>query len=94
MAFEAIEFREPSPVPGQPFQGTIETDLGTFETEAEAVAVARAAWKAGRASGTTDVCWWMVRVPGESLARWIADIASEHEQVLDLRTNTLVSMTS
>lgn len=92
MAFEVIEFREPAPMPGQPFQGTLETELGTFESEAEAVAVARKSWRAGRDSGTTDVCWWIVRVPGESLARWIADVASEREQVLDLRTNTLVSM--
>jgi hypothetical protein len=92
MAFEVVEFREPAPMPGQPFQGTVETDLGTFESEAEAVAIARSAWQAGRASGTTDVCWWIVRVPGESLARWIADVASQHEQVLDLRTNTLVSL--
>jgi hypothetical protein len=92
MAFEVVEFREPAPMPGQAFQGTLETDLGTFETEAEAVAVARQAWQSTRASSTTDVCWWIVRVPGETLARWIADIASEHEQVLDLRTNTLVSL--
>jgi hypothetical protein len=92
MAFEVVEFREPVPMPGQAFQGTLESDLGTFETEADAVAHARVAWQSGRASATTDVCWWIVRVPGESLARWIADIASDREQVLDLRTNTLVSL--
>lgn len=92
MAFEVVEFREPAPMPGQPFEGTVETELGTFESEAEAVAVGRTAWRSGRVSGTTDVCWWIVRVPGESLARWIADVASDHEQVLDLRTNTLVSL--
>ena len=87
MAFQAVEFRE-----GQPFEGTLEKDLGMFDTEAEAVAVAREAWQAARASSTRDVCWWIVRVPGETLARWIADVSSEQERVLDLRTNTLISL--
>ncbi len=92
MAFEVIEFREPSPMPGQPFQGTVETQLGMFDSEAEAVAMGRQAWRAGRESGSRDVCWWIVRVPGESLARWIADVSSDREQVLDLTTNTLVPL--
>jgi len=29
-------------------------------------------------------------VPGEQLARWLADGASEQEQVLDLTTNAMV----
>ena len=93
MAFELIEFREPVPVPGEPFRGTIETHLGTFDSEADAVSTGRRAWQAGRAEGTKDVMWWIVRVPGETLARWIADSASPTEQVLDLTTNTLVALT-
>jgi len=38
------------------------------------------------------VAWWIVRAPGESLARWIADAASPVERVLDLRTNELVEV--
>jgi hypothetical protein len=34
--------------------------------------------------------WWIVRVPGEQLARWLADAGSDQEQVLDLTTNALV----
>jgi hypothetical protein len=33
-----------------------------------------------------------VRVPGEGLARWIADGASHTERMLDLTTNTLVEV--
>ena len=43
-----------------------------------------------READTADVMWWIVRVPGESLARWVADRASDEEQVLDLTTNELI----
>lgn len=90
MAFEVVEFCEPSPEPGRPFPGTSQQVLGVFDAEAEAIAVGRQRWHEMRAADTTDVMWWIVRVPGESLARWIADRASADEQVLDLRTNELV----
>ena len=94
VAFEVIEFCEPSPEPGRPFPGTSEIVLGEFDIEADAIDVARARWKAMRASGTQDVMWWVVRVPGETLARWIADRSSPHEQILDLRTNALITLRS
>ena len=47
-------------------------------------------WREMRASDTADVMWWIVRVPGETLARWVADRSSDEEQVLDLTTNELV----
>ena len=77
---------------GERFEGTEETSLGTFEDEKEAIAVARAAWEAHRGTDTTDVAWWIVKVPGEQLARWIADSRSPFERVLDLTTQTLVEV--
>ena len=90
--FEAVQFLEPALEPGQRYTGPIETTLGVFEVEADAVAVGRAAWLAHRGSDTHDVAWWLVRVPGESLARWIADSRSEVERVLDLTTKQLVEV--
>lgn len=91
--YELIEFREPALRPGEPFPGTQERNLGTFEDEQEAIAQGRASWNAFRATGSDDVAWWVVRVPGESLARWIADSSAANERVLDLTTNTLVELT-
>ena len=88
--FELIEYREPAgPPTGDPPR---ETHLGTFDQEADAITVGRDAWRAHRATGSRDVVWWLVRVPGESLARWIADSASPTERVLDLTTNRLVEI--
>ncbi len=90
MAFEVVEFCEPSPEPGRPFPGTSQEVIGTFDHEPDAISLGRERWQAMRAADTTDVMWWIVRVPGETLARWIADRSSPDEQVLDLRTNELV----
>ncbi|HSJ70080.1 MAG TPA: hypothetical protein VLA29_00350 [Acidimicrobiia bacterium] len=90
MAFEVVEYCEPTPEPGMPYPGTSETILGEYERETEAIAAGRARWAEMRASNTRDVMWWIVRVPGETLARWIADRSSAQEQVLDLRTGELV----
>ena len=91
--YELVEFREPALGPGQEFTGTQERRLGTFDDEQEAIAHGRIAWNDFRASGSDDVAWWVVRVPGESLARWIADSSAANERVLDLTTNTLVELT-
>jgi hypothetical protein len=90
MAFELVEFSEPTPEPGQPFPGTSQTVFGVYDIENEAIEVGRTRWQEMRASDTTDVMWWVVRVPGETLARWVADRSSADEQILDLRTNELV----
>jgi hypothetical protein len=66
--------------------------LGVYENEAAAIADGRQRWRAFQASGSNDVAWWIVRVPGEDLARWIADGASRTERMLDLRTNELVEV--
>ena len=92
MAFEVVEFREPTPQEGRPFEGTQQTIVGTFEVEADAIVRGRTAWNEARTSGTNDVMWWIVRVPGETLCRWIADRGSEEEQILDLTTNSLIPL--
>ncbi|MFV1999784.1 MAG: hypothetical protein ACC654_05395 [Acidimicrobiia bacterium] len=90
MAFELVEFCEPSPQPGEPFAGTSQTIIETFDVEADAIEMGRVVWRRARLTDSPDVMWWIVRVPGESLARWIADKGSEDERILDLRTNELV----
>jgi hypothetical protein len=90
MAFEVIEFREPTPEPGEQFEGTQHSVVGTFDVEADAIDCGRTAWQSSRSSDTNDVMWWIVRVPGETLCRWIADRSSSDEQILDLTTNNLV----
>ena len=90
MAFELVEFCEPAPQPGEPFQGTSQRVMGVYDDEKDAIAIGRMRWREMRASDTADVMWWIVRVPGETLARWVADRTSDEEQVLDLTTNELV----
>lgn len=90
--FEAIEFREPALQPGERYTGPIETSLGKFEDERKAIAVAREAWQAFMANPSHDVAWWLVRAPGEELARWIAESRSDVERVLDLTTKQLVAV--
>lgn len=90
MVYELVEFREPVPQPGQPYKGRTESVLGTYESEHVAIDHGRIAWRLGRESDSADVTWWIVRVPGEQLARWLADGGSDTEQVLDLTTNAMV----
>jgi hypothetical protein len=90
VGYEVVEFREPAPRPGEPYKGRTETVLGTYESEHVAIEHGRMAWQSGKTGGSTDVAWWIVRAPGEQLARWLADGGSESEQVLDLSTNAMV----
>jgi hypothetical protein len=90
VSFELVEFREPPVVPGEPVQQTLVTVIATYDTEPAAIEHGGLAWREARRSGPSDVHWWIVRTPGENLARWIADASSSEEQVLDLRTNRLV----
>lgn len=90
--FELIEFRDPAFEPGERFPGTQETVVGSFDREEEAIAAGRELWSEFRRGHSRDVAWWIVRVPGESLARWIADGGSATERVLDLTTNTLIDL--
>ena len=90
--FELVEFVEPAFGEGAHFGGTESQVLGVYENEAEAIADGRQRWKAFQQAGSNDVAWWIVRVPGEDLARWIADGSSSTERVLDLTTNELVEV--
>ncbi|MEA2010403.1 MAG: hypothetical protein U9N78_06850 [Actinomycetota bacterium] len=90
--YELVEFVEPAFREGGVFQGTKERVLGVYNAEVVAVDAGRKAWTAFRESGSKDVAWWVVRIPGETLARWIADGGSPVERVLDLRTNQLVEL--
>ena len=87
MAYEAVESVEPKASHGVPI---VERVLATKPTEDEAIALARAAREVFIASGSTDYAWWIVREPGMTLARWIADSTSSKEFVLDLRSGELV----
>jgi hypothetical protein len=62
--FETMQFVEPAFGPGESFPGTIESRLGYFVDEQDAIDAGRAAWEAHRASRSHDVAWWIVRVPG------------------------------
>ena len=90
--YTATEYREPALEPGMAYQGPIETSIGSFSDEREAIEAARARWKDYRMSDSRDVAWWIVRKDGEGLARWIAESRSSIERVLDLRTNELVEV--
>ncbi len=91
-AFEAMQFVEPAFGHGEPFPGTIETRLGYYKKVQDAIDAGRTAWEAFRAEDSRDVAWWIVRVPGETMARWIADSRSPFERVLDLTSNQLVEV--
>lgn len=90
--YTATEFREPALEPGMPYQGPIESLIGSYPDESEAVEAARTRWKDFRMSDSHDVAWWIVRRQGEGLARWIAESRSSVERVLDLRTNELIEV--
>jgi hypothetical protein len=91
-SFEVVQFIEPDFVPGVPYPGPEETVLGEFNTEADAVECGRKAWISYRERELSQVAWWIVRVPGESLARWIAESRNASERVLDLRTQQFVDL--
>jgi len=90
LGFEVIQFVEPEHKVGQRYTGPVETEIGRFDSESEAIAFAREAWKTHIARDRYEVAWWIVRVPGEQLARWIADSRSDVEKALDLTTRQLV----
>ncbi|HZJ48430.1 MAG TPA: hypothetical protein VFD97_05275 [Acidimicrobiia bacterium] len=90
--YELVEFIEPAFHEGGAFTGTHERLLGQFGAESDAIEAGRKAWSAFRELESNDVAWWIVRVPGETLARWIADSGSAVERVLDLRTNQLIDL--
>lgn len=87
MPYEAVENTEPRDRPGAPVEVRV---LAVCDTEDEAIEAARSARAAFQATGRHDYTWWIVREPGETLARWIADSSTSKEFVLDLRSGELV----
>lgn len=85
--FEAVQFIEyrdqPEPV---------ESKLGEFAEEVDAVVVARNARREFLETGADEYAWWVVRQPGARLANFIADSKSDKEFVLDLSTGQLVEV--
>lgn len=85
--FEAVQFIEyrdqPEPV---------ETKLGEFEEEMDAVEVARKARDIFLESDADEYAWWVVRKVGARLANFIADSKSKKEFVLDLTSGELVEV--
>lgn len=90
--FEAVEFIEEEVAPGRPAPIPTETVLGTFASEDDAVARARAA-RAGFMNGDRPgYAWWLVREQGARLANWIADSRSDREFALDLGSGELIEI--
>ncbi len=83
-AIQFVEYRDdPEPV---------ETHLGEFDEEVDAVEVARGARQKFLESGADEYAWWVVRAPGARLANFIADSKSDKEFVLDLSTGQLIEV--
>lgn len=70
----------------------VETVLGEFEQELEAIEAARTARGILVAKESDDYAWWLVRKKGARLANFIADSKSDKEFVLDLRSGELVEV--
>ena len=85
--FEAIQSIDSRSTPGSP---VVETQLGVFDTEADAIETAREARRSFFEDGGSDFAWWIVRPIGAKLANWISDSNSDKEFVLDLRSGQLV----
>ncbi len=90
--FESVEFIEEEVVPGRPAPIPTEKILGTFESEEDAVARARAAREGFMGSGKHGYAWWIVREQGARLANWISDSRSDREFALDLTSGELIEV--
>ncbi|HSJ29475.1 MAG TPA: hypothetical protein VLB67_14805 [Acidimicrobiia bacterium] len=87
MLYEAVENVELRDRPGAPLEERV---LGTVASEEAAIELCREARQAFVEAGRHDYGWWIVREPGMTLARWIADSSTSKEFVLDLRSGELV----
>jgi hypothetical protein len=84
--FEAVQFVE------RRGADPVETVLGDYELEDDAVEAARKARQEFSLSGSDDYVWWIVRKKGARLANFIADSKSDKEFVLDLRSGELLEV--
>jgi hypothetical protein len=85
--FEAVQFIEV-----KAGADPVETVLGEYGDEIEAVAAARRAKAEFAVTGSEDFAWWIVRETGARLANFIADSKSPKEFVLDLSSGELVEV--
>ena len=85
--FEAVQFTE-----AKSGADPVETVVGEFGDEIEAVAAARQAKAEFAVTGSDDYAWWIVRETGARLANFIADSKSPKEFVLDLSSGELVEV--
>ncbi|HEU4894457.1 MAG TPA: hypothetical protein VFT85_01365 [Acidimicrobiia bacterium] len=85
--FQAVQFIE-----AKAGADPVETVLGEYDDEIEAVAAARRAKAEFAVSGSDDYAWWTVRESGAQLANFIADSKSPKEFVLDLSSGELVEV--
>lgn len=85
--FEAVQFVETRANP-EP----VETVLGEFEDEQEAVESSRNAKRKFLQDGSEDYAWWIVRKKGARLANFISDSTNDKEFVLDLSSGELVEV--
>jgi len=87
--YETIEYVEEE-VDGIPTGTSVETLLGVFESENEAVARARAARAAY--GDRHEYAWWIAREQGGRIALWIGDSRSGREFVVDVTKEEVVDL--
>jgi hypothetical protein len=68
------------------------TVLGEFESEEDAVALARDGKAQFMQRGSGLYAWWVVRRKGASVAEFISDSKSDKEFVLDLNSGELIEI--
>jgi hypothetical protein len=85
--FQAVQFIE-----AKAGADPVETVLGEYEEEIEAVTAARSARAEFSVTGSDAYAWWIVRKTGAQLANFIADSKSSKEFVLDLTSGELIEV--
>jgi hypothetical protein len=87
--YEALEYVEEER-DGVPTGASREVLLGTFATEGEAIAAARAARAAY--GDRHEYAWWIARRQGDRIASWIADSHSGREFVMDISKEQIIDL--
>jgi hypothetical protein len=85
--YEAVQFIE-----AKAGADPVETVLGEYGDEIEAIAAARRAKAEFALTGSDVYAWWTVRETGARLANFIADSKSSKEFILDLSSGELVEV--
>ena len=83
--FEIVQFVESGPG-----DETLQTVVGESSSLERAIEIARQACRDFQGDGA--YAWWVVREPGQQLARWISDNKSHKEFTVDLRSGALVEI--